>query len=256
MRILVTNDDGIQSEGLRSLVKELAGRHEVYVCAPMNEKSSMSHSVTYWRLTNRAREEQVEGAVKAWSVEATPADCTYYGLNFFMEEKPDLVISGINKGENISSDVLYSGTVGAAQEGLMMQVPSMAVSLCSFTSRDYSVVCNCMESLIEKYMQDENRMRYVCNINVPAVSAEKIKGMLVTKLDGRKEYTKNVTCERQEDGTMLLTCKNAPADVQDGNHTLSGDYEAVRQGYISITPIGLDTVDDFSLNRMKQLFEK
>ena len=255
MRILVVNDDGIQAKGIRELVKSLSLKHEVYVCAPMSERSSFSHSVTYWRLVNKAKEEVVDGAIKAWSVDATPADCTYYGLNYFVKDKIDLVVSGINKGENLSSDVIYSGTVGAAQEGILMQVPAMAFSLCSYTSQDYSVVCKYAEKLIDMYMQDPNRLSYVCNVNVPSIKEEEVKGIKVTYLDGWKDYSKDVTCE-EKDGFLWLTCNNSFASINDSKHELEGDCEAVQQGYISVTPVGLDTVVKEQLDKMKLLYEQ
>ena len=256
MRILVSNDDGIHSRGLRDLVKALSAHHEVYVCAPMSEKSSYSHSVTYWRVVNKAKEEVVEGAKCAWSVEATPADCVYYGLNYFVKDGVDLVISGINKGENVSSDVIYSGTGGAAQEGLLMQVPAMALSLCSYTSQDYSPVTTYIDALIDMYMRDSDKLRYVCNVNVPSIAPSEVKGIQVTTRDGWKDYTKEVTGKKEEDGTIWLSCQNSFACIQDSTHTLDKDYEAVKQGYISVTPIGVDLVESTLLDRMKLLFKQ
>ncbi len=241
LRILVANDDGIDAPGLRALVKRLSLDHDVYVCAPDGERSSMSHAVTYWRLNNEAQRREVPGAKEAWAVHGTPADCVFYGLSLFWKNKIDVVISGINQGENLNADVLYSGTVGAAMEGLMLGVPSMAVSLCSFTSDDFAPTADLAVKLLPKYMQDEKRFSYVCNINVPAIPYEKIKGIRVTQFDHFKSYTNKSIDMIHQDGRILLHCQQDPptypqAPLEDG------DRNVVEQGYVSVTPIGTDMV--------------
>lgn len=243
MKILLANDDGIACEGIRTLARVLSKKHEVYVSAPDGERSSYSHSVTYWRLSNTAREVKIEGAKKAWAVSGTPADCIYYGINAFMKEDlPDLVISGINKGENLTTDVIYSGTLGAAQEGIMMGIPSMAVSLCSFESEEFDDAAHIALDLIDPYMKDKDRLHYVCSINVPALARNQIKGVKVTHFDGMKDFRKDVQMTRKKDGTIQLDCINIKPDLLYPENNLTGDYEAIQAGYVSVTPVGLDYV--------------
>ncbi|MCH4015210.1 MAG: 5'/3'-nucleotidase SurE [Solobacterium sp.] len=243
MKILLANDDGIASKGIQTLAKVLSEKHDVYVAAPDGERSSYSHSVTYWRLTNTAEEVRLEGVKKAWAVSGTPADCIYYGINAFMKEDlPDLVISGINKGENLTTDVIYSGTLGAAQEGIMMGIPAMAVSLCSFESDAFEDAARIAMDLIDPYMNDPMKMKYVCSINVPALMRSDIKGIRVTHFDGMKDFRKDVKMTRRADGKIQLDCYNTLPELMGLEHSTAGDYEAVQQGYVSVTPVGLDYV--------------
>lgn len=251
MRILVSNDDGIDAPGLRTLVKVLGEEHEVYVAAPDGERSSFSHSVTYWRLDNKAREREVEGAVKAWAINATPADCVYYGIETLLEEKPDLVVSGINKGENLSSDCIYSGTVGAAMEGMMMGVPAMAVSYCSYKDEQFETSARVALALIPYLMKEENRKAFVLNVNVPAISKEEIKGIRATKLDGYKIYHKKIERIPCEDGSFILHCPNQPGLAAGLGDSLDGDITAVRNGYVSVTPLYEDMADHRQLGMME-----
>lgn len=252
MRILVSNDDGIDAPGLRTLVKVLAEENEVYVAAPDGERSSYSHSVTYWRLDNKAEERKVEGAVKAWAISATPADCIYYGLETLLEEKPDLVVSGINKGENLSSDCIYSGTVGAAMEGMMMGVPSMAVSYCSYTDESFETSARVALELIPYLMKEENRNAFVLNVNVPPLQKEEIKGVRATKLDGYKVYHKKIERIPCEDGSFILHCPKQPGLAAGLSDRLDADITAVRNGFVSVTPLFADMADHRQLGMMEK----
>ena len=240
MRILLANDDGIAAEGLVTLARVLAEKHEVYACAPDRERSSASHSVTYWRLDNTAERVNVPGAKEAWKISGTPADCVFYGLNTFFAGKIDLVISGINNGENMSTDVVYSGTIGAAEEGLMMGVPAMAVSLCRYSPEFYETAAEIAAELIPLYMKQKNRLKYVCSLNIPDLPREEIKGIRITQFDGFKDFSKAVIQKPCEDGRVILTCPNAAPVLKNMMHSEKGDLEAVKAGYVSVTPIGMN----------------
>lgn len=242
MRILLANDDGIACRGILDLAKELSLNHEVYIVAPDGERSSYSHSVTYWRLENQVEEVHIPYVKKAWKTSGTPADCVYYAINAFMKDcLPDIVITGINRGENLSTDVLYSGTVGAALEGLMMGIPSMATSLCNFEATDFSTAAKVVSMLIPHFMTDKNNLRYVLNVNVPDIAYDALKGMRVTHFCGMKDFRKTVEMH-QNDNKIILTCQNTIPPIIDYEKRLSADIEAVKQGYVSLTPIGLDQV--------------
>lgn len=243
MRILISNDDGIDAPGLRILAAVLGSEHEVYVCAPASERSSFSHSVTYWRLQNRAWKREVEGTAAAWAAEATPADCVYYGVHAFMEQKPDLVVSGINRGENLTTDCVYSGTVGAAMEGMLMGIPSIAVSCCSYTGKHYDTAAMAVKELIPLFMAEEEKDSFVLNVNVPDVSADRIRGIRVTSFDGVKDYRKRIVKEMKEDGSILLTCPQQPAEIRGRCGTEYADVTAVEEGFVSVTPLYADMVD-------------
>ena len=136
MKILISNDDGVMAEGIKALTTELSKEHDVYVIAPDRERSAAGHSLT---LHTPIRVEELEskfGAKRIWITSGTPGDCVKIGINAILseEEKPDIIISGINHGPNLGSDILYSGTVSCAMEGAMMNYPSIAVSLASMSS--------------------------------------------------------------------------------------------------------------------------
>ncbi|MBR2067056.1 MAG: 5'/3'-nucleotidase SurE, partial [Solobacterium sp.] len=200
MKILLTNDDGIQAKGIRTLAKVLSSEHEIYIVAPEGERSANSHAITYYRINHEAIREEVDGAKEAWAiVGATPADCTYYALHTILKDRePDLVISGINHGENFSSDCKYSGTVSAAMEGLIAGYPSIATSLCSYTSREFEVAAEVIRDLIPYYMQDELRHEYTLNVNIPSCAKEEIKGFKVTHFDSQRIYEKNIDLMHKE----------------------------------------------------------
>lgn len=132
MDILVTNDDGIRSKGLVELVKALSIVGNVYVVAPDRERSGTGHAVTMHRPL-RVTEETMPGAVTSFQVDGTPADCVKLGLEALLDHRPDLVVSGVNAGPNLGTDVLYSGTVSAAVEALIMGIPALAVSIADYS---------------------------------------------------------------------------------------------------------------------------
>ena len=230
MKILLSNDDGIDAAGIRALADILSPEYEVYVSAPEGQRSGYSHSCTYFSRVNRAWKREIPGAKAAWAVEATPADCVYYGINAFMEEAPDLVISGINQGPNMADDCIYSGTVGAAGEAMVHHIPAIAVSLDSFDSQDFRAAAAFVKEVIPVFMADEDRYSFILNINVPA---GEIKGVKVTRLENGREYTKDVSV-REEDGCLYLTCRAKPVGI---HSTVIGDVTAVAEGYISLTPL-------------------
>lgn len=251
MRILIANDDGIDARGIAALVDVLGKENEVCVCAPHHQRSGYSHSVTYFTRARRAWHRTFTGAADAWAVDATPADCVYYGCFAFMEEMPDLILSGINQGENLSTDCIYSGTVGAASEGLILGIPSMAVSYCSYTKDAFETAAQAARDLIPHYMQDPHRLEYLLNVNVPDLPKEQIKGYKTTMLEGGRKYEKPVDVQMQNDGSLLLVCDHVPMQPYNMLNTLEGDVTAVKNGYISITPIDNDITHHEHLDSMK-----
>lgn len=254
MKILLSNDDGIDAKGIKTLAKVLGKTHEVYVIAPVTQKSGFSHSVTYFYGDRKAwRRIDIEGAFEAYAVEGTPADCVYFGCYGFLEEKPDVVISGINHGPNLSTDALYSGTIGAAAEGLVAEIPSIAVSLCTHEEYDFTTAAEVVRDILPLFMQREDRLEYVLSINVPALPKEKIKGYKVTRFDGMRDYEKEVFIEEGED-SLILRCPNQPVRTKN-QIGIEGDVSAVENGYISITPITMDWSSYAHIDALKD-FEK
>ena len=163
MNILIANDDGIESEGLRVLVDALRDEYDVYVAAPISQRSAFSHSVTYFYKENGAEKREIAGTKGAYAIDGTPADCTYYGINGLFGVKMDLVVSGINVGRNLASDVIYSGTVAAAGEALIHHIPGIAVSLCSYTGGDFKPAAETDHTILyEPSGQGEFHSQYQC----------------------------------------------------------------------------------------------
>ncbi|MEO0600876.1 MAG: 5'/3'-nucleotidase SurE, partial [Myxococcota bacterium] len=189
MRLLVSNDDGIHSPGLRVLAETLRAEHDVWVVAPRFEQSAKSHSLS---MHDPLRIDEV--GRQTFSVTGTPADCVYVAIHDLVPEKPDFVLSGINAGTNLGSDVHYSGTVAAAREGALQGLPAMAVSLLlgSVDEGPYwqtaaEVARRALEALAEQPLPE----RTVLNLNVPALPIEQLKGIRACHL-GHRVYAPKV----------------------------------------------------------------
>lgn len=244
MNILLTNDDGINAEGIRALVDGLKDNNNLFVVAPDSQKSAASHHVTYFHSEHRAIKMHIDGAKEAWAIEdGTPADSAYYALNGLIKEKIDLVISGINHGENLSADCMYSGTVAAALEGYMAGIPSLATSYCSYTDRDFTVPVKIIKQFIPYFMNDKNNTKYCMNLNVPYIKEEDIKGLKVCGFGGNQLYQNIVHIKELDNGDVIFypdpTKGNKARLSEEGN----SDTLAIKDGYVSLTPLCLDFVD-------------
>ena len=258
MNILITNDDGIHSDGLRELVRRFGRDHRVWVAAPDTQRSAASHSVTYFRHDLFAEEIPFAHAQHAWAISGTPADCVFAALCGLMDVKPDLVISGINDGWNVSEDCIYSGTVGAASEGTILGIPSAAVSVASsHPSAEMleaaSAVC---AELIPLFLQDEKCMDYVLNINVPALPLEKIRGIRPARFDGRRRYGRQLDLIPEENGKLRLHCPliDVPSDQSEIHE--DGDLTLVKNGYVTLSPITLDWIRSDRLTETERMAEE
>lgn len=238
MRILLVNDDGIDAPGIRALVEQLKDKNEVYVCAPASQRSGYSHGVTYFHGATHVQPRNIPGAVKAWAVDGTPADCSYLGIYELMDEKPDLLISGINQGQNMSADIVYSGTIGAACEGLIGHVPSIAVSWCSFTDTDFTTAAKVTQKAVDFFM-NQSVHDYVLSVNVPALPYEEIKGVKWAWPQPCRDFERPLARNYREDGSFdIITTEPISSDVI---LSLEGtDLYEVSCGYVTLTPIGLD----------------
>lgn len=239
MKILISNDDGIHASGIRALIEKLALKHEVYVIAPDRERSAAGHSLT---LHSPLRVEELTprfGEKRSWMITGTPGDCVKIGLNAILEEheKPDLIISGINHGPNLGSDILYSGTVSAALEGAVLGYPSIAVSLANATSDGleyFYYTANFISKLIPRVQELSIPHKNILNINVPYLMDDAdIAGVAITKL-GTRMYTD--TYEKRVDprGKIYywMAGELVKSEAEEGS-----DINAIRNNKISITPV-------------------
>lgn len=237
MKILISNDDGIAANGIRALVEALSEENKVYIVAPDRERSAAGHSLT---LHSPLRVEELDpknGATRVWVTTGTPGDCVKIGINAILseDERPDLVISGINHGPNLGADILYSGTVSCAMEGAMLDCPSIAVSLASLKSEydDFKFCAKFVASLIPKLKEFNFPKKTILNINVPSIDAEDIAGVAITEL-GRRMFTD--TYEKRVDprGKVYYWMAGELINEPDDANT---DIAAVMNNKISITPV-------------------
>lgn len=248
-RFLLVNDDGIFAPGLKALMESVEGAGEVVVVAPDRERSGMGHAIT---VNQPLRVKQIK---QGYMVNGTPADCVKMAVEA-LDFQPDFVLSGINAGSNLGTDVLYSGTVAAALEGVLNGIPSIAVSLCG--SAQYLSTAG--ELLRELLFGEPGLLKRpellpdggVLNINIPALPREEIKGILLTRLGVRK-YEGLLQRRQDPNGHYYYWMGGTPAPLE--SDELEIDLVAVDQGYISITPLQFDLTFHQELNRLKSLLE-
>jgi 5'-nucleotidase len=233
LKILVTNDDGIHSEGLWDLAKALKDVGDVTVVAPDRDQSGVGTAMTLLSVLRVQETRSPLEGVQAFSVEGTPADCVILGIEELMQGTIDLVVSGINQGSNLGRDVMVSGTVGAAFHGYFHDIPSMAVSVAYTNGIIYDVAAQTAGALARTISESPTSAPLLLNVNVPSLSADKIRSVELTKL-GPTAYLGNV--ERGSNGhrTHYWINHNKPTNTSVPEGT---DIWAIRDNRISITPL-------------------
>lgn len=230
MRILVTNDDGIQSPGILALAEQLSTIGEITVVAPDRERSAVGHSLT---LHSPLRAEEVRPGF--FAVDGTPTDCVHLGIHGLLNKRPDLVVSGINKGGNLGDDITYSGTVSAAMEATLMGVPAFAVSLAgdSYRYEDFQGAAEFSTRLASLLQHHTLPADTFFNVNVPVPD---YRGVRVTR-QGKRIY-EDVIVEKQDPrGRKYYWIGGGEL----GFHNIEGtDFHAISSGFVSITPLHLD----------------
>ena len=236
-RILVTNDDGIQSEGLARLAAALAEVGAVYVVAPMAEMSGASHSLTLSRPLRIRRLGE-----RQWTVDGTPTDCVMLALNKILppEEKPDICVSGINYGANMGEDVSYSGTVAGALEATMLGVPSLALSLAARRDFDFTDAAQFAAQAVRKVLQEGLPKGTLLNINIPPGP---FKGARVTR-QGMKMARPVISEHRdpRDKPYYWIGEQYYGRDADEGT-----DYRAIADGYVSVTHLRSELTDHRAL---------
>ena len=236
MKILLTNDDGINSRGLQELKKCLENFGKVVVVAPDRERSGSGHSSSIYK-TVSCRETWAGQDFYGYSLSGTPVDCVIIGLEkLFGNDKPDLVISGINAGANLGRDIFYSGTVGAAIEGAFHGIFSIAISIDKKEKLFYSSAIKVIEKVIKTIPSETYKQPQVLNINIPNIRYSKVKGIRLTKL-AHIFHQKNIKRIYRSDNTDYFWIEGSqPEGVMEKN----SDYWAIRNNYISVTPVSLE----------------
>lgn len=231
MEILLSNDDGVRAPGLRALAKALGALGQVTVVAPDRNRSGASNSLTLEQPI-RAQTE-ADGFV---CVEGTPTDCVHLAITGLLETEPDMVVSGINAGSNLGDDVLYSGTVAAAMEGRFLGLPAMAISLAGTELVHYDTAARVAARLVQRLTDDPLPADTLLNVNVPDRPFDELAGYRVARL-GHRHKAEPVIRSTDPRGRPIYWVGPPGGEEDAGPGT---DFDAIRQGYVSLTPIQVD----------------
>ena len=243
MNILLVNDDGVYSSGILTLAKKLSVNHNVTVAAPQNQMSGTGHSMTLYGYVNFSKINILDG-IDCYIVSGTPADCVKVAVNLILPEKPDLIISGVNKGFNLGTDIVYSGTVNSALEGAVHGIKAIAVSQ-EYGLKDFEFSTNfIVKNLDEFYSFLPKDAQTILNINIPSDDVNIIKGVKIAKI-GRKLFKENYAFE--ENLGYRAHCRTTLAD----NTTQDDDVWLYDNGYITISPVKNDWNDEIFYNKLK-----
>ncbi|BEU87770.1 5'/3'-nucleotidase SurE [Selenomonas sp. TAMA-11512] len=248
MRVLLTNDDGIEADGIEALVAALASSHKIVVAAPTREMSGMSHAITVGKplsVTHCAYLEEAYG-VETYCIDGTPADCVMLYLEAIADTKPDLVISGINHGSNLGTDVLYSGTVNAAMEGYLHDIPAIAVSLEERSEIPFAEAANIIRATLPGWLDVDETPFY--NVNFPRQFSGGIPSFSYSRI-GRRDYINAFNRYEEDDGRLYYVMAG---EIDDDHSDAMSDLVAVKNGYISVTPLMTDLTDHILLDTFQR----
>lgn len=231
--ILITGDDSIYSEGLRSLREKLQGKYKLLVVVTDRDRSTSGHSITLHR---PLRLKQLEKNV--YIVDGTPTDCVVLALNVLLKTPPEMVISGINNGKNLGDDITYSGTVAAAFEATLMGIPSLAISLVVENDEKafFDTAAYFTNKLVELTLKNGLPRDTILNINVPNLSLSEVKGIRITR-QGKRIYGDHIMKRKDPRGRPYFW---VGGDIMKVDKSPGTDFRAIEDGFISVTPVRLD----------------
>ncbi|MCB0720708.1 MAG: 5'/3'-nucleotidase SurE [Ignavibacteriae bacterium] len=245
--ILVSNDDGIESDGIKALMNAMRKIGEVIVVAPNSQQSAVGHAVTV-ASPIRVYKNLLDKDFYGYAIDGTPADSVKFAVRTLLKgRKIDLLVSGINHGSNTAINIIYSGTVSAATEGTILGIPSIAFSLTSYTSKTFEPAANFAKKLARTVLKNGLPKGTLLNVNIPPLPESKIKGVVVTK-QGKSfwddRYERRLDPNKRE--YYWLTGRMAKLDK-----TIEFDQKAVDSGYISVSPIKYDLTDYGTYEKMQ-----
>ncbi|MEP6755916.1 MAG: 5'/3'-nucleotidase SurE [Chthonomonadales bacterium] len=248
MRILLTNDDGIEAPGIMALKQELDKVGEVFVVAPERPRSASGHAITLHKAL-RLPKVTLKDGTEGWACSGTPSDCVTLGWEIVLDNRVDIVVSGINAGPNLGWDVTYSGTVSAALEGAILGAPAIAVSLAGEREPfDYGTAARFTRQVVEHVGERGMEKYSLLNINVPPLPADQICGVEITH-QGRRQYVDRIDKRTDPWGRdyywLCGSLKDEAADEK-------SDVHAVLQNKISVTPIHLDLTATHLISEMQK----
>lgn len=250
MKILLTNDDGVNAPGLRALQARVRRLGEIAIVAPDSERSAVGHAITTVDPL-RVTEVKRDGEVYGFAVSGTPADCVKIAIKALLPWRPDLVVSGINQGPNTGMNVIYSGTVSAATEATMLGLPAIAVSLDSFSSSEFDPAAEFAAALARTVVRRGLPPGVLLNVNVPAIAKKRMRGVRVTR-QGMARFSEEFHKRIDPRGHAYWWLGGELLEVQEDEDT---DSAALKQGFVSVTPIHYDmtaygnirTIEDWKL---------
>jgi len=247
MRILVSNDDGYLSPGIACLARSLAKIASVDVVAPDRDRSGASNSLTLDRPLHVRRADN-----GFWYVDGTPTDCVHLAITGLMQEQPDMVVTGINRGSNLGDDVLYSGTVAGAIEGRFLGAPAIAVSLAGFAGRNYETAADIAVRLVLRLQEDPLPADTILNVNVPDVPLAELAGFEATRL-GQRHRAESIVTAKDPRGETVYWIGAAGAEADAGPGT---DFDAIRRLAVAITPMQVDMTRYTALEQVSSWLKK
>jgi 5'-nucleotidase len=237
--ILVTNDDGIEAPGIKALSLALASVGKVAVVAPERERSAIGHGITMHKPLRVTEIAWGSTIYKCLAVNGTPADCVKLAIDALLDATPDLVVSGINRGENLGTDILYSGTVSGALEGCINNRPSLAVSLVGEKAHDFSFAADFTVKLVKHILKQGLPEGTLLNLNIPQLPQSEIQGLAITRL-GRRRYVNTVSSRKDPRGRTYYWLAGEKEDL---DQAIDTDTAALNRRFISLTPLHLDLTD-------------
>ena len=251
MNVLITNDDGIYADGICALYKSFAEKHSVTVVAPDRERSAVGHAITLYSPL-RANRVTLESGFQGYAVTGTPADCIKLSVVELLESKPDMVISGINPGANVGINVNYSGTVAAAREAALYNIPAIAVSVQGYMPVDYNGVADFALDAAQKIFTSGLPPGTFLNINFPNIPLSEIAGTKICRqsIEIFPEYMDKRTDPRNRQYYWHI------CDLNGSGHGAGTDVEALENNYISVTPIKCDATDYDMFENLKNWVEQ
>jgi len=248
LKILLTNDDGIKGAGLWALADALKHRrHEVTIAAPFTQQSGTAHALTFMREIEYKRFDDAD--CEAWAFDGTPTDCVKIYLEGMSDKKFDALISGMNDGANLGTDVLYSGTVGAALEGFLHAIPSLAVSRDKDSTIPLDTAAETVVDYLEKILSVKSEP-FLHNVNIPKNFRAGKPEFTATRL-GCRDYINAFTSRTDDDGRAYFRIDGTIVDLDVGEGT---DIYAANLGFVSVTPLHADTADYEAIVELRKIF--
>ena len=245
MRILISNDDGYQAEGIIQLAKSLSEDAEVIVVAPSENKSAASSSLTIGKPLK-----PIQIKKNVYAIDATPSDCVHLALCGFIKESIDLVVTGINFGANLGDDVIYSGTVAGAIEGRFLGLPSIAMSLASWECKHFDTAGQIAKLLVAQINKAPLANNTIINVNVPDIPMSEIKGIKSTRLGNRHKSEPSI---QDLNNPSLYWIGENGKEADNGEGT---DFHAVSNNFVSVTPLQIDLTKYPEIKQVSDWLEK